>query len=177
MNIKWRKQVGAIISRSVYNYVFNYKNSISFQALWLTLICAPFLRLQLNMLFFQKNLYRCLMTNNAAIFVSKSAGFDAPCIYRVSLSITKKTCTNDSRQHETALILSGCRVERSNCKKYRSKYRVKYSKKFRDTGRQKVPWFFVFLFYLPYLSSIHEKANCIAILWTGSPHSLGSCLF
>ena len=36
--------------------------------------------------------------------------------------------------------------------------------------------FFV-LFYLPYLSSIHEKANCIAILWTVSPHSLGSCLF
>ena len=33
------------------------------------------------------------------------------------------------------------------------------------------------LFYLPYLSSIYEKANCIAILWTGSPHSLGSCLF
>ena len=36
---------------------------------------------------------------------------------------------------------------------------------------------FLFLFCLPYLSSIHEKANCIAILWTGSPHSLGSCLF
>ena len=37
---------------------------------------------------------------------------------------------------------------------------------------------FVFvLFYLPFLSSIHEKANCIAILWTGSPHSLGSCFF
>ena len=36
---------------------------------------------------------------------------------------------------------------------------------------------FLFLFYLPYLSSIHEKANCIAILWTGSPHSLGSFLF
>ena len=35
----------------------------------------------------------------------------------------------------------------------------------------------LFLFYLPFLSSIHEKANCIAILWTGSPHSLGSCLF
>ena len=34
-----------------------------------------------------------------------------------------------------------------------------------------------FLFYLPYLSSIHEKANCIAILWTGNPHSLGSCYF
>ena len=33
------------------------------------------------------------------------------------------------------------------------------------------------LFYLPFLSSIHEKANCIAILWMGSPHSLGSCLF
>ena len=35
----------------------------------------------------------------------------------------------------------------------------------------------VVFFYLPFLSSIHEKANCIAILWTGSPHSLGSCLF
>ena len=35
----------------------------------------------------------------------------------------------------------------------------------------------LYLFYLPYLSSIHEKANCIAILWTGSPHSLGSWLF
>ena len=34
-----------------------------------------------------------------------------------------------------------------------------------------------YLFYLPFLSSIHEKANCIAILWTVSPHSLGSCLF
>ena len=28
-----------------------------------------------------------------------------------------------------------------------------------------------------YLSSIHEKANCIAILWTGRPHLLGSCHF
>ena len=37
--------------------------------------------------------------------------------------------------------------------------------------------FFLFLFYLPFLSSIHEKASCIAILWTVSPHSLGSCLF
>ena len=36
---------------------------------------------------------------------------------------------------------------------------------------------FFFCFCLPYLSSIHEEANCIAILWTGSPHSLGSCLF
>ena len=36
---------------------------------------------------------------------------------------------------------------------------------------------FLFLCYLPYLSFIHEKVNCIAILWMGSPHSLGSCLF
>ena len=35
----------------------------------------------------------------------------------------------------------------------------------------------LFAIYLPYLSSIYEKANCIAILWTVSPHSLGSCLF
>ena len=34
-----------------------------------------------------------------------------------------------------------------------------------------------YYYYLSFLSSIHEKANCIAILWTGSPHSLGSCLF
>ena len=26
--------------------------------------------------------------------------------------------------------------------------------------------FFIFLFYLPCLSSIHGKANCIAIFWT-----------
>ena len=32
-----------------------------------------------------------------------------------------------------------------------------------------------FLFCLPYLSSTHEKANCIAILWAERPHSLGSC--
>ena len=42
---------------------------------------------------------------------------------------------------------------------------------------EKVFCFCFVLFYLPYLSSIHEKANCIAILWTVSPHSLGSCLF
>ena len=34
-----------------------------------------------------------------------------------------------------------------------------------------------FFFYLPYLYSIHEKANCIAMLWTVCPHSLGSCYF
>ena len=28
----------------------------------------------------------------------------------------------------------------------------------------------LFLLYLPYLPSIHKKANGIAILWTGSPH-------
>ena len=31
--------------------------------------------------------------------------------------------------------------------------------------------------YCSYLSSIHEKAKCIAIFWTGRPHSLGSCHF
>ena len=31
--------------------------------------------------------------------------------------------------------------------------------------------------YCSYLSSIHEKANCIVIFWTGRPHSLGSCHF
>ena len=36
--------------------------------------------------------------------------------------------------------------------------------------------FFVFCI-CSYLSSIHEKANCIAIFWTGRPHSLGSCHF
>ena len=39
--------------------------------------------------------------------------------------------------------------------------------------------FFVFVFFCicSFLSSIHEKANCIAIFWTGRPHSLGSCHF
>ena len=31
------------------------------------------------------------------------------------------------------------------------------------------------IFFLPYLYFIHEKASCIAIFWTGRPHSLGSC--
>ena len=35
----------------------------------------------------------------------------------------------------------------------------------------------IVFFYLPYLSSIHEKANCIAIFWTGRPQSLRSCHF
>ena len=37
--------------------------------------------------------------------------------------------------------------------------------------------FFKAFFYLSCLSSIHEKANCMAIFWTGRPHSLGSCHF
>ena len=36
---------------------------------------------------------------------------------------------------------------------------------------------FYFFIYLSYLSSIHEKANCIAICWTEGPHSLGICHF
>ena len=38
------------------------------------------------------------------------------------------------------------------------------------------PLRFIF-FYLPYLSSIYEKANSIAMSWTVYPHSLGSCYF
>ena len=38
--------------------------------------------------------------------------------------------------------------------------------------------FFLYFFCIcSYLSSIHEKANCIAIFWTRRPHSLGSCHF
>ena len=32
-------------------------------------------------------------------------------------------------------------------------------------------------FYCPCLSSIHERANCIAMLWTGHSHLLRSCHF
>ena len=35
----------------------------------------------------------------------------------------------------------------------------------------------LFFFCLPCLSSIHEKANYIAMFSTVSPHSLGSCYF
>ena len=35
----------------------------------------------------------------------------------------------------------------------------------------------LYCLYCSYLFSIHEKANCIAIFWTVSPHSLGSCHF
>ena len=34
-----------------------------------------------------------------------------------------------------------------------------------------------FIIYLPYLSSIHEKANCIAILWTKVRTRLGVAFF
>ena len=37
--------------------------------------------------------------------------------------------------------------------------------------------FYCFFFCCPYLSYIHKKANCIAVVWTGCPHSLGSCHF
>ena len=37
--------------------------------------------------------------------------------------------------------------------------------------------FFDLIYDLPFLSSIHKKANCIAMFWTVSPHSLGSCHF
>ena len=40
-----------------------------------------------------------------------------------------------------------------------------------------LPSFFCILYCCSYLSSIHEKANCIALFWTGRPHSLGSCHF
>ena len=33
------------------------------------------------------------------------------------------------------------------------------------------------MYFLSYLSSIHEKANCIAIFWTRRRHSFGSCHF
>ena len=38
-------------------------------------------------------------------------------------------------------------------------------------------WGLKFFFYCPYLSSIHEKANCIAVFRTGCPHLLGGCHF
>ena len=36
--------------------------------------------------------------------------------------------------------------------------------------------FFFFVFFAIFFS-IHEKANCIAMFWTGRLHSLGSCHF
>ena len=37
---------------------------------------------------------------------------------------------------------------------------------------------FLYLYlYCSYLFSIYEKANCIAMFWTGSTHLLGSCHF
>ena len=56
--------------------------------------------------------------------------------------------------------------------------------KISNTSRRKISNEFLtsflrpkFMFYLPYLSSNHEKANCIAILCTGRPHSLGGWHF
>ena len=47
---------------------------------------------------------------------------------------------------------------------------------YTDVLNCKKPRLFYY-YYLPFLSSIHEKANCIAMFWTVSPHSLGSCHF
>ena len=86
------------------------------------------------------------------------------------------------------LVLFGntyvCEAEFLRMKYFKNKYRTRLSDSNLECGLRLMissePPNFVFvfvLFYLPYLSSIHEKANCIAILWTVSPHSLGSCLF
>ena len=37
--------------------------------------------------------------------------------------------------------------------------------------------FSLFSYYYPYLSFIHERANCIAVFWTKYPHSFGSYHF
>ena len=66
---------------------------------------------------------------------------------------------------------------REEKKELNSRKNSKRDRMTRSKSSEMQEVFFVFLFYLPYLSSIHEKANCIAILWMGSPHSLGSCLF
>ena len=58
-----------------------------------------------------------------------------------------------------------------------SEHQRKIEKLLKNDNQHHTVPYALFLFYLPYLSSIHEKANCIAILWTGSPHSLGNCLF
>ena len=48
----------------------------------------------------------------------------------------------------------------------------------KKNSMQSICVLFIFIFlYCPYLSTIHEKANGIAIIWTVSSHSLGSCLF
>ena len=48
---------------------------------------------------------------------------------------------------------------------------------FQQDLRQKLLDFAFFFCICSYLSSIHEKANCIAIFWTGRPHSLGVAIF
>ena len=50
------------------------------------------------------------------------------------------------------------------------------SKKRGEASLQR-KFFYLFLFYLPYLFSICEKENSIAMFWTARPHSLGSCHF
>ena len=44
-------------------------------------------------------------------------------------------------------------------------------------GKVQLVSFISIVLYYPCLSSIHEKANCIAIFWMRRPQSLGSCHF
>ena len=53
---------------------------------------------------------------------------------------------------------------------------LKYGKHLTDKIKRLYYAYFFFCI-CSYLSSIHEKANCIAIFSTGRPHSLGSCHF
>ena len=52
-----------------------------------------------------------------------------------------------------------------------------YSPETKTLRKAEIKRLELFFFYLPYLSSIYEKANCVAIYWAGRPHSLMSCHF
>ena len=55
---------------------------------------------------------------------------------------------------------------------------VLFNKTYRQSLLLSTYFFYLFFkIFLPYLSSLHEKANCIAIFCTGRPHSLRSCYF
>ena len=66
-----------------------------------------------------------MIISNAAIFVSKSARYDVTFIYRVTLSVRKKTCINYSKQHK-----NGFNLERMQNRA------IKMLKKYRGTGKQ-----------------------------------------